>query len=200
VDIWAYPSPGSGRLPLFLGSGQYGLPRGDVGAAFGSSRFTPSGFGGTVTNLPVGTYDIVVMAWSSVSGGVDVTHVRRVTLRPSVILTVDTPRPSTTEPSSFAIGGWVLDLRSTLGSGIDAVHVYAYKNPGSATPPVFLGSATMNVPRSDVAGIFGARYAASGYFLAVSGLAPGVYDLVLYPHCSSTGAFENPNVVRITVQ
>jgi hypothetical protein len=34
----------------------------------------------------------------------------------------------------------------------------------------------------------------------VSGLTAGVYDLVLYPHCSSTGAFQSPSVVRVTVQ
>jgi Fibronectin type III domain len=199
VDLWAYPSPGSGRLPLFLGTAQYGVPRGDVGAVFGS-RFTPSGFGGTVANLAPGTYDIVAMALSTISGTFDVAHVRRITVKPSVILTVDTPRPDATEPSSFAIAGWALDLHSTIDSGVDAVHVWAYKNPGSGTPPVFAGSATMNGPRSDVAGIFGARYASSGYCLAVSGLAPGVYDLVVYPHSSITGVFESPSVVRVTVQ
>jgi hypothetical protein len=199
VDLWAYPSPGSGKLPLFLGTAQYGLPRSDVGAAFGS-RFTPSGFGGTVANLSAGTYDIVAMALSTISGAFDVAHVRRITVQPSIILTVDTPRPNAIVPGSFTIAGWVLDLGSANGSGVDAVHVWAYKNPGSGTAPVFAGSATMNEPRSDVAAIFGARYATSGYFLAVSGLAPGVYDLVVYPHSSITGAFQNPSVVRITVQ
>jgi fibronectin type III domain protein len=200
VDLWAYPSPGSGKMPLFLGTAQSGLPRSDVGAAFGSTRFTPSGFAGTVTNLSAGTYDIVAMALSTVSGGYDAVRVRRVTVQSAVLVAVDTPRPGAIEPSSFAIGGWALDLHSSIGSGIDAVHVWAYRNPGSGTPPVFAGSATMNVARPDVAAVFGARYAMAGYFLAVSGLAPGDYDLLLYPHNSTTGAFEGPTSVRIKVQ
>jgi hypothetical protein len=198
VDFMAYPSPGSGRMPIYLGTAQYGLARPDIGAIFGS-RFRPSGYGATIANLSPGTYDIVAMAWSKKAGGWDVTRVRRVNVAPSVVLMVDTPRPNATEAGSFAIAGWTLDLHSATDSGIDAVHVWAYKK-GSSTPPTFAGSATMNLARPDVAAVFGARYATAGYFLAVSGLSPGVYDLVVYPHSSVTDRFEAPTVLRITVQ
>ena len=114
---------------------------------------------------------------------------------------VDTPRPNAIEPAGgFTIQGWVLDFHSTTNTGIDAVHVWAYKNPGSGTPPTFAGSATMNVSRPDVGAAFGARYATAGYFLAVSRLEPGDYALVLYPHSSITGTFESPTVRSIKVQ
>jgi hypothetical protein len=199
VDLWAYPSPGSGQMPIYLGTAQYGLARPDVGGIFGS-RFTPSGYGATVGNLSAGTYDIVAMALSKKTGGWGVSRVRRITVAASVFLTVDTPRPNATEPGSFDIAGWALDFHSTTDPGIDAVHVWAYKNPGSGTPPTFAGAATLNVSRPDVGAAFGARYATAGYFLAVSGLSPGVYDLVLYPHSSVSGAFSSPTVVRVTVQ
>ena len=185
-------------MPIFLGTAQYGLARPDVGGIFGS-RFTRSGYGATIANLSAGTYDIVAMALSKTTGGWDVSRVRRITVAPSVFLTVDTPRPNAIKPGSFEIAGWALDFHATTDTGIDLVHVWAYKNPGSGTPPIFAGSATMNVPRPDVGAAFGARYATAGYFLAVSGLTPGVYALVLYPH-SSTGGFQSPTVLSITVQ
>ncbi len=200
VDLWAYPSPGSGRMPIFLGTAQYGVPRPDVGGVFGA-RFTPSGYGATIANLSAGTYDIVAMALSKTTGGWDTSRVRRITVAPSVALMVDTPRPNAIEPAGgFTIQGWVLDFHSTTNTGIDAVHVWAYKNPGSGTPPTFAGSATMNVSRPDVGAAFGARYATAGYFLAVSRLEPGDYALVLYPHSSITGTFESPTVRSIKVR
>jgi Fibronectin type III domain len=200
VDLWAYPSPGSGQMPIYLGMAQYGLARPDVGGIFGS-RFTPSGYGATIANLSAGTYDIVAMALSKKTGGWDVSRVRRINVAPSVFVAIDTPRPNAVKVGSFNIQGWALDFHSTTNTGVDAVHVWAYKNPGSGTAPIFLGSATMNVSRPDVGAAFGARYATAGYFLATPpDLDAGVYDLVLFPHSSITGRFESPSVIRVTVQ
>ena len=48
--------------------------------------------------------------------------------------------------------------------------------------------------------MFGAQFATSGYNMGVSGLAPGVYDVVVFAHSSVTNAFDASQVVRVTVQ
>ena len=65
VQVYAYPV--SGGAPVFVGAATYGTPRGDVGAAFGSSRFNASGFQLTAT-LAAGDYTLVVYARSRVTG------------------------------------------------------------------------------------------------------------------------------------
>jgi hypothetical protein len=67
IHVWAYPNPGSGQAPLWVGVPTYGGPRPDVADAFGSAQFTNSGFGMSVTGLPAGTYQLVVYAYSTVS-------------------------------------------------------------------------------------------------------------------------------------
>ena len=62
VHVWAYPTDGSAPIPV--GAATVGLPRPDVGAAYGA-RFTNSGFNLQGT-LPIGTYTLVVFARSSV--------------------------------------------------------------------------------------------------------------------------------------
>ena len=43
IHVWAFPNPGSGQAPIFLGVAAYGGSRPDVGGIFGS-QFTNSGF------------------------------------------------------------------------------------------------------------------------------------------------------------
>jgi hypothetical protein len=199
VDLWAYPSPGSGRLPVFLGNAAYGTDRIDVAAIFGQ-RFRPAGYRMDVTSLAAGVYDLVAFPRSSGTGAAGRPRIARVTIRPSVLLAVDTPRPSDTLSGAFEIAGWALDRRATLEGGIDAVHVWAYPNPGSGAPAVFLGSAATGLARPDVGAAFGTQYDHAGYTLAVSPLAPGVYDIVVFGHSSVTGAFETATMLRVTVQ
>jgi hypothetical protein len=40
----------------------------------------------------------------------------------------------------------------------------------------------------------------SAYGLVVDGLAPGSYDLAVFPHSTVTGQFEAAGVVRVTVR
>ena len=40
----------------------------------------------------------------------------------------------------------------------------------------------------------------AGYGLVVQGLAPGTYDLAVFPHSTVTGQFEAAGVVRVTVR
>jgi glucose/arabinose dehydrogenase len=78
VHVWAYPT--SGGSPVFAGAPIYGLPRADVGAAFGNARFNNSGYRLTVTSLGPGTYDLVVWARSTVSSSFAINRVVRVTV------------------------------------------------------------------------------------------------------------------------
>ena len=84
------------------------------------------------------------------------------------------------------------------------LHVYAYPNPGSGQAPIFLGVASVGVNRPDVGAVYGSRYNDSGYTLTVdraaTGLAPGVYNIVVHSHSTVTGAFNNVALVQVTLQ
>ena len=41
----------------------------------------------------------------------------------------------------FVVAGWAIDLAAWSGTGVDAVHVWAYPTPGSGATPIFLGVA-----------------------------------------------------------
>ena len=53
VHVYAYPSPGSGEAPVFVGLATYGSTRANVAVAYGT-QFTKSGFTLTVETLPAG--------------------------------------------------------------------------------------------------------------------------------------------------
>jgi endonuclease/exonuclease/phosphatase family metal-dependent hydrolase len=102
--------------------------------------------------------------------------------------------------SSFTIDGWAVDLGSGSGVGVDGVNAYAYRNPGSGESAIFLGAAAIGRSRPDVgAALQNSRFTPSGYTLAVSGLAAGVYDLVVTARSTVTNTFNNARTVRITV-
>jgi hypothetical protein len=199
VDVWAYPAPGSGTLPLFLGSALYGGDRADVGAILGA-RFRPAGFDLTVVNLAAGVYDVAAFPRSTVSGIFENPRIVRVTISPSVLVTVDGPVSGSTVPGTFTIQGWSLDRRATDSNGIDALHVWAYPNPGSGEAPMFLGATVTGLSRPDVAAVFGSQYGAAGYSLTVSNLAAGAYEVVVYGQSHATGRFENAAVVLLTIR
>ncbi len=98
------------------------------------------------------------------------------------------------------VAGWAADLDSTLGTGIDTIHVWAY--PVTATgrgEPVFVGPAAYGGARPDVAAVYGERFLNSGYGISVDGLAPGTYDLALFAWSSATHDFLPAKVVRVTL-
>jgi hypothetical protein len=106
--------------------------------------------------------------------------------------------PSGTEPvaQTFQIGGWAIDLESTSGSGVDAVHVWAYRD---FVTPVFVGVAEYGAQRPDVAAAYGSRFLESGYNL-LGTLSPGTYLLAVFPHDAVNHEF-TPALTRvITVQ
>jgi hypothetical protein len=102
----------------------------------------------------------------------------------------------TTLSTPFVVAGWALD-RQGAGTGIDAIHIWAYPSTGGA--PVFLGSPG-GVARPDVAAAFGdARFEPSGYSLTVNTLPPGAYTVVVYARSVATGAFSVARSVQVFV-
>jgi hypothetical protein len=78
LHVWAYPV--SGDAPQFLGAAAYGGTRPDVAAIYGN-QFRDSGYGLEVSDLPAGTYDLAVFAWSNVTGGFVPASTVRVTVK-----------------------------------------------------------------------------------------------------------------------
>jgi hypothetical protein len=79
IHTWAFPA--AGGAPVFLGVPAYGASRPDVGAFFGNTRFTRTGYNLAVSSLPPGTYDLIVFAHSAVTNAFDAAQVVRVTVR-----------------------------------------------------------------------------------------------------------------------
>jgi hypothetical protein len=197
VHIWAHPT--SGATAIFVGSAPYGTSRGDVGAAFGSARFTPSGFA-IGTRLPPGTYDVAVYPHSTVADAFTAASVVRITVEaPTSVprMWVDTPQMNDNLSQNIRVGGWAIDLGASATSGVDAIHVWAY--PTNGGPAIMLGAGTYGHPRPDVGGAFGnARYSNSGF--NVEGTLPrGDYNLVVYAHSSVVQAFNNVFVIPVRV-
>ena len=177
----------------------YGLPRSDVAAIFGS-RFQPSGFSATIHDLWPDTFSYRVRyvrtsgdAWTDMGTST-------FTIAPGPMVAIGTPTWASGVSSSFLIGGWAIDLRSSSSTGVDTIHVYAYPNPGSGTPPMFLGVADYGNYRPDVGGAFGPQFTYSGFNLMAGPLAPNTYDVVVFARTVASGAFEIYGVVRVTVQ
>ena len=76
-------------------------------------------------------------------------------------------RRASTRSLSFA--GWAIDRGAEAGTGVDALHVWAYQHPGLWYAAVFFGAATWRVG-ADVGAYFGDRFANAGYALVVHAL------------------------------
>ncbi len=84
LHVYAFPNPGSGDAPIFLGVATLGVARPDVGAAYGA-RYGDSGYTLIVDRatlgLAPGVYNIAVVSHSVVSGTFNNVAVVRVTLQ-----------------------------------------------------------------------------------------------------------------------
>jgi DNA-binding beta-propeller fold protein YncE len=113
-------------------------------------------------------------------------------------LWIDAPARGATVRLPFVVAGWTLERAlAATGSGIDAVHVWAF--PTSGGTPTFLGAASYGDSRPDVGGAFGAAYANSGFHQEVPWLTPGSYHIAAYGHSAATGAFSISRAVTVTV-
>jgi hypothetical protein len=186
IHVYAYPNPGSGAAPIFLGFAHYGETRTDIGQRFGAA-FTASGFSIPIAGLPAGTYQLVAYAHSIITNSFDARGVI-VTIARGERMSLDVPAPGPTAGGAFTIAGWAFDAAAASGTGVDAIHVWAYPASGA---PVFLGVAAYGGARPDVAAVFGSRFQNSGFGLNVTGIAPGAYTLVVYAHSTVSGTFSN---------
>ena len=111
---------------------------------------------------------------------------------------IDTPVYQADVAQPFTLAGWAADLNAGDGTGIAALHAWAYPLTGGA--PVFVGAAAYGGARPDVAGVYGDQFLESGFGLVVSGLVPGNYDLAVFPWSSETADFLPARTVRLTVR
>jgi len=199
VDVWAFPNPGSNAAPIYVGGSPANGARPDVGAYLGVP-FTASGFGVLVKGLNPGVYQLNAYAHSRITNTFnDVRSVIVTIAGKPPRMSIDVPGASQTVGRPFMIAGWAFDPNGTSGSGIDAIHVWAYPNPGSGAAPVFVGTAAFGFARPDVAAAFGAAGASSGFDMLAT-LPPGTYDVVVFAHSSATGTFNQAQAVRVTVR
>lgn len=197
VHVYAYPNPGSGQAPLFLGAATYGQSRGDVGNAFGS-RFTNTGYSLQVNGLPAGAFQLAVYAHSAVSGAYQLRTITVTVAGP--LMSIDFPAPGVARAQPFTLSGWALDNAAPSGTGVDALHVWAYPNPGSGQAAIFVGVAQYGQRRDDVGAAYGARFTNSGFSIQVKGLAPKVYQFVVFSHSTATGTFNATRSLTLPVQ
>jgi len=95
-------------------------------------------------------------------------------------------------------GGWAVELAAPRGTGVDAIHIWAF--PVGGGNPIFVTSGNTGGARGDVADALGSQFVRSGFTFTFAGLPRGAYDLVVYAHSTVTGTFNNVKFVRITVQ
>jgi hypothetical protein len=197
VHVWAYPNPGSGQAPVFVGAAGYGGSRPDVGTAFGS-QFTPSAFSLTAS-LAAGYYQVVVYAHSTVTGTFNQSQSVYLFVGANVVMAIDTPAEEATVSQPFSLSGYAFDASAPTGTGVPFVHVYAYLD-GTGTG-IWIGQADTGISRPDLGAWFqDDRSTPSGWMQSVSGLPPGHYYIVVYPYRSNLGTFGDPIGRWITVQ
>lgn len=200
IHVWGFPT--SGAAPIFVGEAPLGISRPDVGAAYGHSRFSAGGFV-LAGALPAGTYDLQVFAHSSITGTFNNARAVRITVTPPPTIprmAVDLPgQNQSITRANFRIAGWALDLGAASGTGVDAVHVWAYPLAGGA--PILVGGAVVGDLRPDVGAAFGSsRFSAAGFHLDLVGQIPtGEYNFVVYARSTVANAFNNVAVIRVRV-
>ena len=111
---------------------------------------------------------------------------------------IDTPANGARLRQPFLLAGWAFDAEALSGTGIDALHVWAY--PGTGAAPIFVGAATYGGARPDVGAFFGAQFNPSGFGLNVRELPPGAYQIVAFGRLTATGAFDAVRIVSVIIE
>jgi phospholipase D-like protein len=200
--VHVYAQPTAGGAAIFLGAATYGLSRPDVGAVFGS-RFTNSGFQLTASRVPPGNYTITAYMHSTYTGTfVTAQSATNVTIQNSFPLgSLDNPRAGSALQRPFWMSGWAADTGATSGTGIDAIHIWAFPTKGG--PAVFIGAASYGASRPDVGTYLGStQFRNSGWNLQVNSSnlpAAGTYDFNVYARSTVTGQFMGIGSVRVKV-
>jgi hypothetical protein len=160
-----------------------------VAAAYGGNPAGAySGYSFLMSGLTPGTYDIHV--WThSVSTDVWNLWPRSVTVVSAPEHVLETPTLNQAVAQPFTVSGYAIDAAGPTGTGVDAVHVWAYHNVGSGSAAYMIGASIYGDARPDVAAARGARYLHSGYHLSVSSQPPGLYLFVVASHSPATGVW-----------
>jgi hypothetical protein len=200
IHVYAFPNPGSGAAPLFLGSSPTNIARPDIAARYGA-QFENAGWAVTVESLAAGPYVIVAYGHSIVTNTFTVIATRSVFVDSRPLMSIDSPADGAVLPpgSRVFVGGWAIDFGAPSGPGIDAVHVWIYPNGGAGTP-FFAGVANYGVSRPDVGAIFGTRFTPSGFELDVDGLASGNYLIAVFAHSTVSNTFAIVQTRSVTIQ
>jgi hypothetical protein len=196
IHVWGFPT--AGGSPVMFGAATYGAARPDVGSIFGA-QFTNSGYGLSVNGVAPGTYVVNVYGRSTVTGTFSVVRSVTLTLESPEFMALDQPFTGTTVNQPMIFSGWAFDRRAATGTGVGDIHIWAYRNPGSGIPPIFIGQAPYGSSRPDVGAIYGAQFTNSGYSLTVSGVPPGNYLFVVYAYSTATGTFNQYRATHINV-
>jgi hypothetical protein len=113
-------------------------------------------------------------------------------------MVVETPPESAALGDSFTLRGWAFQEGARSGTGVDAIHVWAYPAEGGA--PLFVGAGTLGDARPDIGAIFGERFADAGFHLDVTGLADGRYTLVVFGRSATSRTFNVRRTILVTVR
>ena len=201
VAVWAFPS--TGGAAILAGIANYGGARPDVASALGNANFTNTGYGLTAV-LAQGSYTLSVYAHSLVNNSWNTPKQVNVTVQPppsQPLMWVDAPGPTTIytqAPGGIIVTGWAVDLAAASGPGVDAVHVWAYRQGSSM--PLFVGWSPTGGARPDVGAALGSsKWSTSGFYVAGT-LTAGNYTLVVYAHSAVTGTFNNVKVLSLPVR
>jgi hypothetical protein len=130
------------------------------------------------SNVTLGGHKYLIQQeWSNASSGCALSYSNS-----DPRMSLDSPADGSTVPSRFPVSGWAIDREAGSGTGVDAVSVWAYPNPGSGATPVFLGQARYGLARPDIGARFGSPFTNSGFSLMVSGLGDGRYQIRVFAH------------------
>jgi hypothetical protein len=141
---------------------------------------------------------LIALIVLSLIGFTRIVQAQPLTANGSLLIHVEGPGRTATVETPFSIGRWALDTASVVGTNVDAVHAWAFPVTGA---PIFLGAATMNGWRPDVAVVYGKRFQEAGFHVSVKeALRPGAYTLQVFGRRASTGTFDVVEQVPITVR
>jgi hypothetical protein len=205
VQLPGAPAPG-----VFIGHGRLGLARADVGALYGA-RFNNVGFHFTITGLSPSLGDTLwVIGHDTLTNADTVSLSVPFNVDAKALMSIDVPTAeSPIASNTFSVSGWAIDRAietgSAPGTGVDNVVLYAFHNPGSGEPAIFLGYADYgHIQRPDVGEFYAPRYTPSGYVFTVDraavGLGTGEYNIVPIAHSTVTGTYNNLAIVRVILQ
>ena len=174
---------------------EYGSGSARHASYFGKSELASAGFSLSATLSP-GVYDVVAFSFSSISRSFNASSGQRVTVvqpASNPKMSIDSPIQNQTVTQFFNLSGWAVDLASSTGCGVSALHVWAYPTAGGS--PIFVGATTTGGSRPDVGSHFGAaRFGTSGYSLA-GNLPSGQCTLVVFAFSTVTGTLNQAAVV-----